>query len=242
MKRRTPILALIFSIVALGMATYSIFVITSLGITPANDKSFGELVEEAIDDYVEEQRQAAQDGQTVKPVDVSLDNDPVKGEEDAPVTIVEFSDYECPFCGKYFNETLTQITENYIDTGKVKYVFRDFPLSFHQNALPAGNAAECVRDQGGDEMYYQYHDVLFQNQTALDIESLKSYAADFEIDQEEFAKCMEDEKFYDEMKKDLADGQTYGVRGTPAFFINGILLSGAQPYSAFEAAIEAELE
>mgnify|MGYP003967414105 FL=1 len=100
-----------------------------------------------------------------------MDDDAVKGDVDALVTIVEFSDYECPFCGKYVEETMPQIMENYVDTGKVNYVFRDFPLSFHADAQKAAEAAECAGEQ---DMYWDMHDILFENSNALDIDSLKS--------------------------------------------------------------------
>jgi len=167
-----------------------------------------------------------------------MDDDAVRGDADAKITIVEFSDFECPYCGKYFRETYSQIKTKYIDTGKVKYVFRDFPLSFHQNAKPASMAAECVKAAGGDKAYWEYHDKLFANQTALSVENLKKFATELGYD---IGECLDSQKYAGEVDKDFQDGQKYGVRGTPAFFINGTLLSGAQPFSAFEAAIEAEL-
>lgn len=177
-------------------------------------------------------------GGEVAGTEVSVDDDDVKGDENAPVTIIEFSDFECPFCGRYIEQTYPQIVESYIETGQVKYVFRDFPLSFHQNAQKAAEAAECAGEQG---MYWEMHDELFANQEALDIDSLKGYAEDLGLDTEEFNECLESGEMYDEVQADMADGSRYGVQGTPAFFVNGQLLSGAQPYSAFEAAIEAAL-
>lgn len=224
------------SIVALVLAAYATYGTYDMKKNNLDDDVFKASVYDAIDDYI-----AEKSGQPTKPVDVSLDDDAMKGDANAPVTIVEFTDYQCPYCGRYSKETLPEIVKNYVDTGKVKYVLRDFPLNFHPNAKPAANAAECVREQGGDDMYFEYHDVLFANQETLDLDSLKKFAADFDIDQEEFASCVDDGKYNTEVDEDFAEGAKYGVQGTPTFFINGTYLSGAQPYANFEAAIEEAL-
>jgi len=211
---------------------------------------FYPIIEQYIFDQNEEYQAEAQAEQQAQveaqlsgdPVEVSVDDDAMQGDEDAPVTIVEFSDYECPFCQRFFNDTYPLIKSKYIDTGKVKYVFRDFPLPFHQNGIPAANAAECVREQGGDEMYFAYHDALFENQNALSMSTYKTLAADFDINQAEFASCVDELRFEDEINADIDAGVEYGVQGTPAFFINGIFINGAQPYAMFEAAIEKALE
>ncbi len=170
--------------------------------------------------------------------EVSIDDDAVKGNPNAKVTIVEFSDFECPFCGKYFRETAPQIMKDYVDTGTVKYVFRDSPLDFHKNAQKAAEAAECAGEQG---KYWEMHDYLFQNQDYLAVENLKGYAKDLKLDTAKFNDCLDKSKMAEEVSKDLADAQKYGVSGTPAFFINGKLISGAQPYNVFKAEIEAAL-
>ncbi|MBU2634064.1 MAG: DsbA family protein [Nanoarchaeota archaeon] len=168
-------------------------------------------------------------------VEVSVDDDPFIGPEDAPVIIVEFSDFQCPFCSKSV-PTVKQILEEYEE--EVKIVYRDFPLSFHQNAQKAAEAAECADDQG---KFWEYHDVLFENQNALDVESLKEYAVDLNLDGDEFDDCLDSGKYEEEVKNDFQDGQSYGVSGTPAFFINGVSVSGAQPFSVFQQIIEEEL-
>lgn len=178
------------------------------------------------------------EGSDVMDMTVLIDDDAIKGDINAPVTIVEFSDYECPFCAKYVEQTMPQIMENYVDTGKVNYVFRDFPLSFHQNAQKAGEAAECAGEQ---DMYWEMHDVLFANNEALDIDSLKSYAEELGLDTETFNSCLDNGDMAAEVEADMAQGAEYGVQGTPAFFINGEMISGAMPYSVFEEAIEAAL-
>ncbi len=171
-------------------------------------------------------------------VDVSADDDPTKGLDTAKVTMIEFSDFQCPFCGRFYTQTLPQIEKDYIETGKVKYVFRDFPLSFHQNAQKSAEAAECADEQG---KFWDYHDRLFENQESLDTDSLKKYADELGLDTEKFNDCLDSGKYTEEVQKDFKDGQQAGVRGTPAFFINGILVSGAQPFENFKQVIDAEL-
>jgi protein-disulfide isomerase len=175
------------------------------------------------------------------------DDDAFMGEENAPVTIVEFSEFQCPYCGKYFNDAYPQIMEKYVETGNVKYVFRDFPLSFHAGAYPAALASECVRDQGGDEAYFEMHDRLFENQNVLGYDSdtlkstLVSYAEALGADKGEFLECYENDTFKEEIYADMSYGQSIGISGTPSFIVNGELLVGAQPFEAFEQIIEAAL-
>ncbi len=119
--------------------------------------------QQIIDQLLQPTNQGLQPLQVQYITDIT-DNDPVKGSEDAPITIVEFSDFECPFCGRFFSQTLPLIEDNYIDTGKVKFVYRDFPLSFHPQAQPAAEAAECANEQG---KFWDYHDKIFNNQGAL---------------------------------------------------------------------------
>jgi protein-disulfide isomerase len=174
---------------------------------------------------------------TVGPVDVSADDDPSIGPADAPVTIIEFSDFQCPYCARFNADTLPQILSDYGD--RVRFVYRDFPLtSLHVNALKAAEASECANEQGA---YWKYHDLLFQNQSALDDASLKNYAASLGLDTATFNQCLDSDKYMSEIQKDYQDGVAAGVQGTPAFFINGMPLSGAQPYSAFKTAIDAAL-
>ncbi|GEM_PF-499467 len=181
---------------------------------------------------------AASGTATAKAMDVSVDDDPVLGNADAPVTIVEFSDYQCPFCSKFFTETEGQLRKDYVETGKVKLVYRDFPLEFHPEAEPAALAADCANEQG---KFWEYHDLLFTNQAELSDANYKKWAADLGLDTQKFNKCYKNLQYLDEVKKDLADGQKYGVSGTPAFFINGKMISGAQPYTVFQQEIEAAL-
>jgi protein-disulfide isomerase len=181
---------------------------------------------------------SAAPAQAAPSVDVSIDDDYILGDKDAPVTIVEFSDYQCPFCGRFYQQTLPQLKSNYIDTGKVRLVFRDFPLSFHPEAEPAAIAANCAGEQG---KYYEFHDKVFENQATMSSGSYKQWAQELGLDLSEFDVCLKDPAQKAEVRKDFQDGGAAGVQGTPAFFVNGKLVSGAQPYQVFEQLIEAEL-
>ncbi|MBI2147178.1 DsbA family protein [Candidatus Woesearchaeota archaeon] len=172
-------------------------------------------------------------------VDVSADDDPVMGKAKAPVTIIEFSDYQCPFCSRFYTQTLPQLKSEYIDTGKASFVYRDFPLtSIHPEAKPAAIAANCAEKQG---KYWEMHDKIFTNQQSLSSSNYKAWAGELGLDAGKFESCLNDPAMGAEVDKDLQDGASAGVQGTPAFFINGRLLSGAQPFSAFKAVIDAEL-
>ena len=166
------------------------------------------------------------------------DDDPVKGDPDAPVTIIEWSDFECPFCSRFYSQTLGLIEENYVDTGKVKIVYRDYPLSFHKNAQKAAEASECADDQG---KFWEMHDKIFENQQILSTQNFKNWATDMVENIDEFNDCLDSGKYASEVQKDMQEGSAAGIRGTPGFIINGQLVSGAQPYANFEAIIEAAL-
>ncbi|MBT3940546.1 DsbA family protein [Candidatus Woesearchaeota archaeon] len=168
-----------------------------------------------------------------------IDDDTVKGDADAPVTIVEFSDFECPYCARFYRDTLGQIDDTYIKTGKVKMVFRDFPLGFHKQAQKAAEAAECAGEQG---KFWDMHDMLFENGVSGGITSFKQYAKDLGLNTADFDECLDSDAMADEVKKDMKDGSAAGVSGTPAFFINGELITGAQPFSKFKQVIDKELQ
>jgi protein-disulfide isomerase len=154
----------------------------------------------------------------------------------APVTIIEFSDYQCPFC-KRAEDSVDQVMKTYGD--KVRLVFRDYPLPFHPQARPAAEAANCANAQG---KFWEYHGKLFANQSALAADNLKSYAKDLGLDTAKFDQCLDGDKAVKlAIDKDIADGGKVGVNGTPAFFINGRMLSGAQPFEKFKEVIDEEL-
>jgi protein-disulfide isomerase len=191
----------------------------------------------------------------LSPKKVSIDDDPVLGDKNAKITLIDFTDYECPFCKRYFDETLSQIKKDYIDTGKIKYVVRDLPLSFHANAHKEAQAAECAREQGGDEAYFKYHDQIFKrttsNGTGLALTELSVIANDLGLNGNALQTCLDSDTFKAEVDKDLADAATVGATGTPTFFIGkstadgvitGTKIVGAQPYSAFKTEIDKQLK
>ncbi|MBU1018033.1 DsbA family protein [Patescibacteria group bacterium] len=230
---------LVLSIAALLISAFTLYKIND---APLGEEQFMASVEKGIEAYIEKQRQLQEGPPTAgEPIDVSIDDDAMKGDKNAPVTIVEFSDFECPFCSRFYRDTLPDILSEYVDQGKVRFVYRDFPLGFHQNARSASIAAECMKDQGNDKLYYKMHDKIYENQTALSVDNLKKWAVELGADAGEFNTCLDTEKFADEINKDFEDGQGYGVTGTPAFFINGRLVSGAQPFSVFKGIIDEEL-
>lgn len=164
------------------------------------------------------------------------------GEESAPIKMVEFTDYQCPFCSRYVSDTFDQIKSNYIDTGKVEYIVRDLPLSFHEHAELAAVAVRCAaRDGKGAEL----HDKLFANQEdwselADATDTFVSYAREVGVGSS-FASCLSDESVKAAVQADLDLATSVGANGTPTFFINGQMVVGAQPYAAFETVIEGML-
>ena len=169
------------------------------------------------------------------------DDDSFLGKEDAPIIIVEFSDYECPFCERFYTQTLPQIKSTYIETGKAKFVYRDFPLGFHSQAEPVAIAANCAGEQG---KYFQYHDKIFSNGGAGGKSSsdYKKWAQELGLNMPKWEKCTSDPAQKQEIQKDVSDGSAAGISGTPGFIINGKVISGAQPFSVFQQIIDAELK
>jgi protein-disulfide isomerase len=160
---------------------------------------------------------------------------PARGPAGAPVQIIEFSDFECPFCLRAF-PTVRQVLNTYGD--KVRLVYRHFPLQNHPNARPAAEASACAAEQG---RFWEYHDRLFGGPGRLSGADLKKHAADLGLDAAQFNACVDSRKYQKDVQTDLEEGEAAGVSGTPAFFINGRPLSGAQPFEAFERIIDEEL-
>jgi protein-disulfide isomerase len=165
------------------------------------------------------------------------------GDESAPVTMVEFTDYQCPFCARHFTDTAGLIDADYIDTGKVRYLVRDLPLPFHPNAQPAAEAARCAGDQG---KYRAYHDLLFEKQDAWinlpdPATTLKGYASQLGLNAGEFATCYDSGKYAAAVEGDAALAAQVGATGTPTFIINGQVVVGAQAYAVFQSTIDEAL-
>ena len=183
---------------------------------------------------------------------VSIDDDPILGDKNAKLTLIEFSDYECPFCKRHFDQTYPQLKKDYIDTGKVKLVYRDYPLPFHDPmATYEAQAVSCSREQGGDTAYFKMHDEIFKRTTSngngLTKDQVSKIATDLGFNAANITSCADADKYKEEVAKDIADGSAAGVSGTPSFFIGksdssgtieGTILVGAQPYSAFQQIID----
>jgi protein-disulfide isomerase len=169
--------------------------------------------------------------------DVPVDDDPVLGPENAAITIIEFSDYECPYCRKWHSEVFPRLMAEYPD--QVRVVFRDFPLySIHPNAGPAAVAANCAAEQGA---YWEFNQKLFSMELGLSAEAYQAYAGDLGLDVGSFGECLESERHAAEVQADYEFAAGLGVRSTPTFFINGIAVVGAQPYELFKEVIDKEL-
>jgi len=169
-------------------------------------------------------------------------SDFVLGDQNAPVTIIEYGDFQCPFCGKFFKETESVLREKYIKTGKVKFIYRDFAF-LGQESLWAASAARCAGEQG---KFWQYHDYLYgnqrgENQGAFNKNNLKSFSVALGLDTEKFNICLDSEKYTDLIQKETKAGGESGVQGTPASFINGTLYPGALPIATFTQIIDNEL-
>jgi protein-disulfide isomerase len=165
------------------------------------------------------------------------DDDPALGPANAPVTLVEFSDFQCPFCLR-LAPTLKRLRDTYGD--RIRLVWKDYPLTqIHPEAFKAAEAAHCAREQG---KFWEYHDVLFANQQALLPQSLKQYAADLGLNATAFNTCLDTSKHNDRVQQHMGIGNGLGVNSTPATFVNGRLVTGAQPYEVFVAIIDEELQ
>ena len=163
-------------------------------------------------------------------------DDHVRGDFSSPVTLVEFSDFECPFCERHF-PTMNKILSDY--QGKVRLGYKHFPLSIHPNSQKAAESSECASEQG---KFWEYHDKLFQGQpSGFSTEKFKQWARDLGLDSNRFDSCLDSGKYADRAKKDYQEGISKGVNGTPATFVNGNLVSGAYPYDTFKQAIDSLL-
>ncbi|MGB3713806.1 MAG: thioredoxin domain-containing protein [Candidatus Promineifilaceae bacterium] len=178
------------------------------------------------------------------PVDISIENAFSIGDPDAPITIIEYTDFQCPYCSRHFQQTYPQIVDQYVDTGIVQYVFKDFPLTqIHPQALQASEAARCAMDQGA---FLEMHDIIFNRQQEWGItdpvEVFTGYAGELDLDADAFSECLNSNQHEAAVIADLQEGVALGVTGTPSFFINGYGLTGAQPFEAFQQAIDSLMQ
>jgi protein-disulfide isomerase len=181
---------------------------------------------------------------------LGIDGHPFRGTKGAKLIVMEFSDYQCPFCGRFFSQVYSKIDDEYVKPGKVMYVFRDFPVqSKHPQAFKAAEAAHCAGDQG---KYWEMHDLLFTNQKALMVNNLVKYADKLRLDRSAFKKCLDDGKHATQVRESFDEGIKAGVRGTPTFFL-GItdsnaaemkpiaVIRGAQPHEQFKKILDSLL-
>ena len=175
----------------------------------------------------------------ITPID-TIDDDPFLGSADAPVKVVEFSDYQCGFCARFYDTTLIPLTERYGDL--IQFVYRDYPI-FGDASVYGALSAECAGDQG---KFWEYHNMIFDNSLAeqpleLSVENYEAWAVELELDMDEWNACLLDEATLEEVRNDAVTAQAWGVTGTPAFFINGKIYVGARPLETFIEVIDAEL-
>jgi len=184
----------------------------------------------------------AQPNQPPAKVNVSVGHLPIKGKENAKVTIVEFADFQCPFCERFFKDTESQLIKDYVDSGKAKFAFRHYAF-LGQESTWAAQASECANEQG---KFWEMHDYLYshqgqENSGAFTKDKLAGFAQALGLKTDQFKTCLESDKYADKVKADFTEGQKAGVNGTPATFVNGQLVSGAQPYANFKTLIDSEL-
>lgn len=198
-------------------------------------------------------KEAAAPPRPVRPEKISINGRPIRGNENARVVVVEFSDYQCPYCGLFFRDTMPQLDKEYIQAGKIKYVFNNLPIAeIHPAAFKAAQAVECAGEQG---KFWELHDRLFSNQRALSPSDLTSQAKAIGLDMTKFNQCLESEKAASAIRTGLQEAASLGIQGTPAFVIALVdarnpgdtnikilsMIGGAQPFSVFKAAIEKAL-
>ncbi|HJR84102.1 MAG TPA: DsbA family protein [Nitrososphaeraceae archaeon] len=222
------IIALMVSAFLAGYSLHSLLYPSVLEVTPGGIPSATEITE------------------PITVTNITLGESPAIGSLDANLTMVEFSDFQCPFCASFFSNTLSQIKTEYIDTGKIKFVYKHYPLGIHQNAKTASVASECAKEQG---MFWEYHDLLLGNQTAWETLSgndtsaaLIKYAESIGLDTTKFKPCLDSMRYERNVDADVQEGDLKSVTGTPSFFIgsegNYILIEGAQPFESFKQVID----
>ncbi len=187
------------------------------------------------------QGQAAPD-QPIK-AKVNVENSPVLGSKSAPLTMVEFTDYQCPFCQRFHTTVYPELKKNYIDTGKVRFYSRDLPLDFHANAMRAAMAARCAQDQG---KFWELREVMSSNPDKLDLDNLVKDATELKMDVNAFRTCVTSEKYKEAVQSDVMEAMRIGANGTPSFVVgkstpegvDGELVVGAMPFPVFDAKLK----
>jgi len=224
-RRNGLILVFFISLLAVGLSAYNTYLLKTVKTGPAlaPSQNFAKLTPKEVDKLI---RAGA----------------PVLGNPEAKVTVVEFADFQCPYCGKYFETVFPEIKKNYIDTGKVKFIYMDFAFLGVESQW-AAEAAKCASEQG---KFWEYHDHLYENQSgenggAFSVDNLKKFASDLKLNKGQFAECLDGHKYAKKIEEEKALGQKFGVRGTPGTFINDFFINGLQGVSYFTTKLEAAL-
>ena len=211
------------------------------GVSPATRAVINESVAAAMDsqraiiaEAVSQARPPSLDDPTSR-FTVGVQDDPYLGAELPVVEIIEFSDFNCSYCARWANDTLGQIIDNYGD--RVRVYYRDYPI-LSDSSVTAALAAQCANEQGE---FWEYHNLLFSNQGRFGRDQLVSYADQLSLNVDDFAACLDEQRYMESVAADYREAQGLGIRGTPAFFINGRPISGAQPYAVFSRIIEEDL-
>ncbi len=231
------IIALVFFVLGALLGSF-VFPRSSAPQTAALPDNFEEIVQDAVIGAFETAGVVEDPGLVMgQEYDLTVDisEDPFRGNPDAPITIIEFSDFTCGYCGRFATTTLEPLLAEYPD--QVKLVYIDYPF-LSQMSVPAALAAECAHDQG---MFWEMHDLIFNNQQGMSPDSLRSHAETLELDLDAYDACFDEGVHIEEIRADLSHGQELGVSGTPAFFVNGRFVSGAQPVDVFRRFIDEEL-
>lgn len=207
-------------------------------------------IRKILEDAIERRAQARAQAQPkpFEPTELTIGASAVLGEATAPVTLIEYSDYQCPYCQRHFSNVMPDLVKDYVETGKLRYVMREFPIeSIHPQAMKASVAALCAKDQG---RYWEMHDLIFGNQRQVSADDLKAHGKTLGLDSASFDDCLESDKYIEQIRNDLQEGQKLGVRGTPSFVIGTTdpqdpdkvtatkFIRGAQPLTAFKQAID----
>jgi protein-disulfide isomerase len=231
----------LFNYVIIAISCFAVGLIVGVfaydRIAQNNREENAELINNAVSAMVAALPQSPTRAPTPDPnmrYDVSDAGNPAIGPADAPITIIEFGDFNCHYCKRFFDDTLSPLLDAY--EGRIHFVFRDFPI-LGPDSIQAALAAECADDQG---QFWGFHNLVYQDQI-LTRDNFLAYAADLDMDVDTFTTCLDDAVHQDEITTDYLAGSQLGVGGTPTFFINGKILVGAQPYNSFVTIIEAEL-
>lgn len=225
-QRRRPRAWWVISAMAAGLAAGGVLIIVSVTWLHDEDSPGGTDETTVAAEHICASGSVPVDGRTC-------------GQDSAPVTIVEYSEFLCPFCARAALSTLPEVQEEYVAAGKVKLAFKHFIVHGEKAVLAAG-AAECASEQ---DAFWEYHDMLFLNQGSVDfsVENLRQFAEELGLDLDSFNTCLESERYMDKLAADVDEGRRLGVSGTPSFLINGKLVVGYQPFEEFRVHIEEAL-